>query len=96
MRVSHLFLLLGITLAPSIVQADRYHARTGGLRLLGPSVPDVWDQSNCYPSLQSALQQATPADSLVLYAEDHVVTSQLQLLSHLANHSFSGDYSTCR
>jgi hypothetical protein len=61
-----------------------------------PSLPDTWALWNCYPSIHLALQQATPADTIVLYPEDHVVDRPLDLITHLANKNFDGDYATCR
>lgn len=66
-----------IVLAASPAAADRYHVRGTGTLTSGPSSPTNWLDENCYPTVAAAVVQATPADSVLLYDEEHTVTTEV-------------------
>jgi predicted outer membrane repeat protein len=88
--------LIGSWLAPRVVHAERYHVRTSGLRASGVSIPEDWTSANCYDSIATALSQAAPADTVLLFKEDHTVSVGHELPATLANQDLDNARAECR
>ena len=100
-RIPSTFLALILTgflclALPGETMAARFHVFSAGIRESGPSVPGDWSSENCYDTLANALLNAEPADSLLLYNEDHVVSYPLVLTSFLANQNLDTNHVDCR
>jgi len=78
------------------VLAARYHVRVGGTRTEGVSAPGFWNFSNCYATIQAALDHAADVDTVLLFREDHMVTTALDLTTCLANQDLNEEYESCR
>ncbi len=84
--------LLAILCSASVVEAGRLHVRVDGLRTIGPSQPDDWSYANCYANLAEAAAAASPADSLLLYTEEHALSSEINVTGYLGNMRLDADY----
>ncbi len=77
------------------VLAERYHVRETGTRTSGASQADDWTLANCYGSLDLALQNASAADSVLLYKEPHFLEAAATLTAFLGNQDLDGEASAC-
>ncbi len=92
-----LLALVCLLICSQVSFAARIHVRLGGHRTAGPSLPDDWSIENCYPTIALGLQNAAPADTLLLAQdEDHRMAEQLILVSFLGNQDLDAAYQTCR
>ena len=82
-------ILLGVV-GPA--QAARYHVRSSGTLVSGPSMAGVWLVENCYPDLATAAAAAAPADSIFLYSEAHQLDASIVLPSFLGGDHLSGNW----
>ncbi len=65
--------------------AARLHVRSVGTRTTGSSLAENWTAPNCYPNLAAASGQAALGDSILLYAEAHVLNGPVSLPVFLGN-----------
>jgi len=90
------FGLVWMALLPVTAAASLYHVRNGGTRSSGPSVPSDWTPPNCYPDIASGAAAASAPDSVLLFDEDHVLSTAVQVPAFLGNPRLDGDHSACR
>lgn len=89
-RLSAGLVLAAILLAAIPAAAARYHVRVGGLQTSGPSTAGDWDPGNCYATLAAAALAAAPADSVLLYPENHACAEVVTLPAFLGNRDLVG------
>jgi hypothetical protein len=73
----------------STAEAARFHVRNGGTLASGPSAPDNWNLSNCYPSIAEASLHYSAPDSLLLADEVHELGQRATLPTFLGNQNLA-------
>jgi len=74
-------------------QASRFHVKTTGTRLSGPSIPNDWSDGNCYSAIYPACRMVAPQDSVLLFRETHELGQAVEIPKFLGNQDLDFNFS---
>ncbi len=88
-----IFALFIFFFLPPDSMASRYHVKTTGTLISGPSTPNDWSDGNCYPAIHLACASAASEDSVLLFRETHDLAQGVDIPKFFGNQDLDDNYS---